>query len=143
MSRGDLRPHTGRFEAGAVLETIVSRHDEGYGLTILDFAGGELVVPNVEALPGEPVRVRIRARDVALALSRPEGLSIQNVFAATVVALEDGPGPIVDVSLAVGPQALLARVTRKAVVELRLAPGQPLFALVKAVSIDRRSLGYA
>ena len=143
MTRTDLKPHTGRFEAGAVFETVVARHDERFGLTALAFAGGELVVPNLDALPGEPVRARIRARDVALALTRPEGISIQNVFEAQVRALDAASGPIVEVTLAIGPQPLLARVTRKAAVELALAPGRRVFALVKAVSIDRRSLGYA
>ena len=48
-----------------------ARTTRAIGLTTLAFAGGELVVPNVDALPGEPVRVRIRARDVSLALERP------------------------------------------------------------------------
>jgi molybdate transport system ATP-binding protein len=143
MARRDLAPHMGRFEAGAVIEARVARLDEAYGLTILRFEGGELVVPNVDALPGEPVRARIRARDVSLALARPTGLSIRNVFEATVVALSGEFGAIVDVTLAVGPTPLVARITRKAADELALAPGRRIYALVKAVSIDRRSMGFA
>jgi molybdate transport system ATP-binding protein len=143
MARRDLAPHTGRFEAGAVIEARVTRLDEAYGLTILGFEGGELVVPNVDALPGEPVRVRIRARDVSLALARPTGLSIQNIFEASVVEISGEFGAIVDVTLAVGPAPLIARITRRAAEELALAPGQRIYALVKAVSIDRRSVGFA
>ncbi len=143
MARRDLAPHTGRFEAGAVIEARVARLDEAYGLTILRFDGGELVAPNVDALPGEPVRVRIRARDVSLALARPVAVSIQNILAATVVSLSGEFGAIVDVRLAVGGAALIARVTRKSADELGLAPGQHVYALVKAVSIDRRSVGFA
>jgi molybdate transport system ATP-binding protein len=143
MSRTDLRPHLGRFEAGAVVETRVKGHDERYGLTTLAFEGGELIVPNVDALPGEPVRARIRARDVSLALARPEGLSVQNILAATVRTISDEYGAIIDVELQLGATLLIARVTRKAVDELRLVPGQPVFALIKAVSIDRRSVGFA
>jgi molybdate transport system ATP-binding protein len=36
---------------------------------------------------------------------------------------------------------LIARITRKSVNELRLVPGKEVFALVKAVAIDRRSMG--
>jgi molybdate transport system ATP-binding protein len=143
MSRTDLRPHLGRFEAGAVVETRVKGHDERYGLTTLAFEGGELIVPNVDALPGEPVRARIRARDVSLALARPEGISVQNILAATVRTISDEYGAIIDVELQLGATLLVARVTRKAVDELRLVPGQPVFALIKAVSIDRRSVGFA
>jgi molybdate transport system ATP-binding protein len=143
LSRPDLRPHTGRFEAGAVIPTRVARHDERYGLTVLAFAGGELVVPNVDALVGETVRARIRARDVSIALARPERASIRNILEATVVSVGDEPGAIVEVALAIGGQPLAARITRQAVDELALAAGMRVFALVKAISIDRHSVGFA
>jgi molybdate transport system ATP-binding protein len=143
MSRSDLRPQTGRYEAGAVLDTTVAAHDTTYELTTLRFAGGELIVPSVEGLVGERVRVRIRARDVSLALVRPEQLSIVNVLEASVVALSEEDGPIVDVQLKVGEAPLLARITRRSRDQMRLAAGQRVYALVKAVSFDRRSVGYA
>src|SRR5438445_351588 len=143
MGRLDLRPQTGRYEAGAVIDTVVAGHDTEYGLTTLRFDGGELTVPNVEALVGERVRVRIRARDVALALTRPVGLSVINVLPGTLVAIADPGGPIVEAQLRVGAASLVARITRRSRVDLRLAEGQQLYALVKAVSFDRRSVGYA
>jgi molybdate transport system ATP-binding protein len=143
MGRIDLRPHTGRYESGSVLETVVGAHDLSYGLTTLRFEGGELVVPNVEALVGERVRVRIRARDVALAIVRPAGLSVLNVLPATVVALSAEEGPIAEVQLRIGKLPLLARITRRSAEELALRHGQELYALIKAVSLDRRSVGYA
>jgi molybdate transport system ATP-binding protein len=36
---------------------------------------------------------------------------------------------------------LWARITKYSVRELSLAPGVPVFALIKAVAVDRRSLG--
>jgi len=143
MGRIDLRPQTGRHEAGAVIDTRVVEHDLQYGLTTLVFEGGLLVVPNVDALAGERVRVRIRARDVSLALTRPSQLSILNVLEGSVVAISDEGGPIVDVQLRVGEASLQARITRRSRVDLGLAEGQRIFALVKAVSLDRRSVGYA
>jgi molybdate transport system ATP-binding protein len=143
MGRADLHPHLGRFEAGAMVEARVARHDERYGLTTLSFDGGELVVPNVDALPGEPIRARIRARDISLAIVKPSGLSVQNILPGTVRALSDEYGAIIDVEVQLGNTRLVARVTRKAVDELGLAPGVPVFALIKAVSIDRRSVGFA
>jgi molybdate transport system ATP-binding protein len=143
MGREDLRPLTGRFEAGSVLAARVLRHDEAYGLTHLAFGGGELVVPNVDALPGEPVRVRIRARDVALALEPPRAASFQNVLPGVVGFVGQEFGALVEVAIDIGPSRLAARVTRKAVDELGLAEGRPVYALVKAVSIDRHSVGFA
>jgi len=143
MGRLDLRPLTGRYEAGAVIDSVVVAHDNGYGLTTLAFDGGELLVPSVESLVGERVRVRIRARDVSLALTRPSDLSIVNALAATVAAIADDGSPIVDVQLRVGSVALLARITRRSLIELGLTEGTPVFALIKGVSFDRRSVGYA
>jgi molybdate transport system ATP-binding protein len=54
---------------------------------------------------------------------------------------EDGSS--VDVSLDSAGTRLIARITRKSALELNLRPGLPVFALVKSISIDRRSVGYA
>ena len=143
MGRMELRPHTGRYEAGAVIETSVMSHDVEYGLTALGFAGGQLVVPNVEALVGERVRVRIRARDISIALERPNAVSILNVLEARVTAISQEEGAIVDVGMTVGDTPLVARITRRSLAGLDLRPGQRIYALIKAVSLDRRSVGYA
>ena len=143
MSRVELRPYLGRHEGGAVIEARVAGQDLESGLARLEFGGGALEIPDVEALLGEQVRVRVRARDVSIALTRPAGLSIRNVLAGTVVELADDAGSSLDVRLDLHGTALLARITRKSASELGLRPGLPVFALIKAVSIDRRSVGYA
>ena len=143
MRRRDLAPLTGRFEAGSVIEARVVSHDEAYGLATLAFEGGVLFVPNVDALPGEPVRVRVRARDVALALEPPRDASFQNVLPGTIASIEAEFGALVEVTVSLGAVSMVARVTRKSVTELGLAPGRRVFALVKAVSIDRHAVGFA
>src|SRR5262245_6492214 len=143
MGRAELRPYLGRHEGGAVIEAQVAAQDLETGLARLNFAGGVLEIPDVEALVGEDVRVRIRARDVSIALSRPSGLSIRNVLAGTVVSVGAEEASSLDVRLDLQGTALLARITGKSAVELGLKPGMPVFALIKSVSIDRRSVGYA
>ena len=143
MSRVELRPYLGRHEGGAVIEARVAGQDLESGLARLEFGGGALEIPDVEALPGEQVRIRVRARDVSIALARPAGLSIRNVLAGTVVELAGDAGSSLDVRLDLHGTALLARITRKSASELGLRPGLAVFALIKAVSIDRRSVGYA
>jgi len=143
MSRLDLRPATGRYEAGAVIETRVLAYDAHDDVTTLGFSGGKLLVTNLDALIGEPVRVRVRARDVSLALHRPEGMSILNVLAGRIVEIVEGPGAAADVRLAVGEAIVLARVTRRSVERLGLRTGLELYALVKAISLDRHSTGFA
>jgi molybdate transport system ATP-binding protein len=143
MARMELRPYLGRFEGGAVIDARVGEQDLEMGLARLDFPGGALLAPDVDALPGERVRVRIRARDVSLATVRPESISMLNVLACRVVAVGEPAGASVDVQLDASGTPLIARVTRKSVAALGLAPDVPVYALIKSVAIDRRSVGYA
>ena len=143
MGRTDLKPSTGRYEAGAVFDTVVASHDEAHQLTTLAFDGGELLVPRVEAPAGHRVRTRIRARDVSLATSRPEQISILNVLHGRVASISDETGPIVEVEVAVGSARVTARITRRSLEQLGIAVDREVYALVKAVSFDQRSVGYA
>ena len=143
MGRPDLRASTGAFEGGAVIVATVVEQDVQDDLATLQFDGGTLTVPNVDALIGEPVRVRIRARDVSIALERPQHISVQNVLAGTLSEIGPERGGIVDVSIAVGSTTLRSRVTLRAARQLELAAGMTVYALVKAVSLTRAGPGPA
>jgi len=137
MGRPDLRPGEGKFEGGAVIDAKVVDQDIEHDLATLAFDGGTLTATNVDALIGEPVRVRIRARDVSIALERPQRISIQNVLQGMVVDVTAGSSGIVDVVIVVGATTLRSRVTRRAVEQLGLKRGLGVYALVKAVSLSR------
>jgi molybdate transport system ATP-binding protein len=142
-SRLDLRPLTGRFEGGAVIRAEVAGHEPEFALTQLAFPGGRLNVGRLDLPVGAKVRVRVRARDVVLGLAQPTGLSIRNAFPARVKEIAPAQGPAVDLRLDIGtagePVMLWARVTRRAMAELGLAVGSPVFAMVKTVALDRSS----
>ncbi|MFP6712021.1 MAG: molybdenum ABC transporter ATP-binding protein [Rhodospirillales bacterium] len=140
MSRLDLHPLTGRFDAGAVLSTTVAGYEQDYELASLTFAGGVLRVTGVNLPKGTPLRAHIRARDVSLMLERPKGTSILNVFEGRIVEISDEGGPQLDLKIDIGTP-LIARVTRKSFNDLGLENGKTVFAMIKAVAIDRRSLG--
>jgi molybdate transport system ATP-binding protein len=140
MGRADLYPLAGRFEAGAVLLMHVARHDPGWGLTELAGSFGELVVPRLEVPVGTALRIRVRARDVILALTRPSGISALNVVEVQVEKLIPIEEAALEVQLRANDQRLLARVTRRSGEALGLAPGRQVFAVIKTVAIDRRSL---
>ncbi len=140
-SRLDLRPLTGRYEAGAVIEARVVRHDEEFELSELAFPGGTLRVPGLDLAPGADLRIRIRARDVALALEPPKDISILNVFPGEVRDIGAEPGAQVDILLDLGGTALWARITARSRQDLGLTVGSRVYALVKAVAIDRHALG--
>ena len=143
MSRLDLRPLTGRWEAGAVLDARVVLHDAVFDLTELAVPGGSLQVPRLDLPIGAPLRVRLRARDVAVALGRPNGISIRNALTGRIVELKSEEGPFAELRIDLGGAFVLARLTRLAVAELGLEPGQEVQALIKSVALDRHSVGGA
>lgn len=140
MSRLDLRPLTGRYEAGAVLTVTVEGHDVKRAITRLRFDDVTLLVPYADIPVGEELRIRIRARDVSLSLGEPRDISILNVFPGRVVEISDRKDGQVDVIVDAGAR-IWARITRLAAGRLALEPGTQVHALVKAVAIDRQSMG--
>lgn len=138
LARTDLGRATGRHEASALLEGIVSRVDENWGLSDVDIGGQLIQVPGLEAPLGEAIRLRIRARDVAIATQAPANISIRNALEGKVHSITDETGPYTEVLCRVGEQTLRVRLTRASAADLALAPGRNVFLLIKSVAIDRR-----
>src|SRR3954452_4456548 len=136
MGRIDLFPLTGRAEAGAILSTRIAAHDTAFGLTELRAAAGALRVPSLEMPVGAALRVRVRARDVMIALAPPEGLSALNVLPGTVAEIGSSDGAIVDIRLDCAGESLIARLTRRSVERLGLAPGRQGYAGIKNIALD-------
>lgn len=174
-------PLSASDEAAAVLSATVAAHDAVQGLSLLRVDGvgegegkgeGEregalpsgghigLWVGLCEAPLGAPIRLRVRARDVSLSLSRAHDSSILNILPAVVVGLGDDAGPgaqghghgqghgptsgvVVRLRLGTacgatdGGPHLLARVTRRSVAHLGLHVGQAVFAQIKGVALLR------
>ena len=144
LGRADLRSLTGRHEAGALLRASVESHDERFGLTHLAFDGGRLQTSQLDLPIGTNVRVNVRARDVSIALNAPADISILNILPARIIEIFAGDGAHTDLKLALGNAghaAIWARLTARSVHDLQLEVGRNVFALIKAVAIDRQSLG--
>jgi molybdate transport system ATP-binding protein len=126
--------------AGSVIDGRVESVDNDHGLARVGFDGGELwIAASPATSPGRPVRICIHARDVSLALRRPEMISVLNVLEGRVIDVaeaRDSPSQAL-VRVAAGRCLLLSRVTRRSVAELGLAPGLPVWALVKSAAIVR------
>ncbi len=136
MSRLDLFPLAGQPEAGAMLATTIAGEDARFGLTVLRTAAGELRVPHLDLAVGTALRVRIRARDVMIALVRPEGLSALNVLPGTVAEIGAADGPVVEIRLDCAGEPLIARLTRRSIETLGLLPGRPVYAVIKSIAFD-------
>ncbi|MCC6736197.1 MAG: molybdenum ABC transporter ATP-binding protein [Bauldia sp.] len=122
-------------DEGVILVANVERTMPGRP-TLLRHAAGELAVPPVDAPPGTPLRVRIHARDVALAVGEPGRLSFRNRLPAVVQEItRRGDGEVL-VRLDAGGSAILSRVTEDAIDDLGIRVGDPVTALMKAVAVE-------
>ena len=135
LERIDLAPLAGHLETGAVLEVRATAHLNG--MTTLDIAGQDLRIPGTAVAPGSKLRVRIQARDGALATQPLQGLSCRNIWRAKILSVDLVEEIFAEILLDVGGQHLRARVTREAVEDLQLASGQQVYALIKSAAIDR------
>jgi molybdate transport system ATP-binding protein len=139
LERLDLEVTSDRFEAGVVITARVVEREDEFGLTHLEHGGQSIVIPAIDVPAGTEVRLRIRAREVAIATQRPEGISIRNVLAGTLAEIVEEPNTAyAEVAVDLGTAKVRARLTRAAVRELGLERGRPVFALVKSVTFDGR-----
>lgn len=131
----ELRAIIGSEAVGSVLRGTVQSVDGGTGLASVRIGDNSLQLNLRDARAGSAVRVQLLARDVILATSRPENLSVRNVLTGTVarIVADDEDSDLVYVDI--GGPSVLARVTRAASSSLALRPGLPVWVLVKTVSI--------
>jgi molybdate transport system ATP-binding protein len=135
LARLDLPIRLGE-DVGVVFDATVAERDAEWHLARVEFDGGELWVRDTGAALAQRVRLRILARDVSIAASRHDDVSIMNLLPATVAAhaAEDHPS-LVLVQLRLGRTNLLARLTRRSAARLDLAPGREVWVQIKAVAL--------
>ena len=128
-------------DVASVLRARVVAHNAADGLSELATEAGPLHLPRVPDAPGTPIRVRIAANDVILARAVPAGLSALNILRGTIVDIQPGRGPAARVILAMGADRLVARIARRSVATLGLAPGQTCYAILKALAVAPQDVG--
>jgi molybdate transport system ATP-binding protein len=123
-------------ELAAMLPATIAEQDAD-GLTRLDGPAGPLFLPGLSDPPGTRVRMRIPAQDVILSRQRPEGLSAQNIVPGRVLRSVSGTGPGVLVHIDVAGHEIVARITRRAALQMDLRPGDLVHAILKSMSVAR------
>jgi molybdate transport system ATP-binding protein len=123
-------------DAGALIAGCIGAVDAQWHLSRVDFNGGCIWMRDAGLPVGKAVRIRILARDVSLAISEPTNTSIQNQLRGSIQSITSDPHPSqVMVVLKCGAEEVLARVTNRAVNELALQVGMPVWAQVKSVAL--------
>jgi molybdate transport system ATP-binding protein len=136
---GDVAAVGARGAASLLTARIIAHHADG--LSELETAAGRLWLPRVPQSPGTRIRVRIAAQEVILSRDRPHGLSALNILSGTITDIRLGEGPGAIVTLAVGDDRLIARITRRSAAAMGLAPGQLCHAVIKAVGVAPEDVG--
>jgi len=140
---GRFRDLVGRDSVGAVFEAQVSAVDAATGLASVAVGNGRLRLALADAEVGARLRLQVLARDVILATEPPHGLSVRNALAGVLTEIVADGGDEALALVELGGARLMARLTRAAVEELRLKPGVPVWALVKAASLRGRAFARA
>ena len=135
LLRADL-PFASDDEAEAVIDGEVCAHDGHYDLLQLSLPGSEahLRLPHAALPNGHRVRVKIKARDVSLSLQRAEGSSLLNLLPVQVDSWHALDAQML-LTLRIGDQRLLARITRYSFDQLGIHAGQAIWAQIKSVSL--------
>ena len=121
-------------DAGVVVEAHALAQDAD-GLLNLTTQAGPLRLHGIARADDAPHRVRIRARDVSLSLSRHEDSSVLNLLPATVVAITSASHSQVRVRLDANGQMLLALISRRSCEHLQVQPGMAVWAQIKAAAL--------
>ena len=122
-------------DAASLVETVVAEHDPVYQLSYLDFPGGRVSVPIIDAAIGSRIRIRILARDVSLTLAHQQDTSILNIFEAKIDQIKETGGSQVIVRVLVGGIPLLAHITSKSLSVLDLDVGTRVYIQAKSIAI--------
>jgi len=123
-------------DAGALIAGHIGAVDAKWHLSRVDFDGGSVWVRDGGLPIGKAVRIRILARDVSLATTEPNHTSIQNQLRGSIQSINPDSHPSqVMVVLNCGTEQVLARLTSRAVNDLKLQSGMPVWAQVKSVAL--------
>ncbi len=143
-----------RDDASAVLSGTVTAIDSQFDLSTVDVGGSgkKIFIARSNIKIGYTIRIQIYARDVSLALVRPEQSSIQNILPGSIVSINDtDEAAQVLIKLNIGgqhseqdselrpkqhpEQHCLARITRRAATTLNLQPGTDVFLQIKTIAV--------
>ena len=123
-------------EVGVVLDGVISAWDEIWELSTVSTDCGDLLIPKAGTVVGTTIRVRILAKDVSLMETPESKSSILNQLSADVLELSRDQNTAMSlVNLRVKSAHLVARISRKSIDQLKIAPGKSLWVQIKAAAV--------
>ncbi len=134
LTRFDL-PLSHSGDAISIFDARFISRDNDFNLMHLEFKGGQFIVPDNKLTIGSIVRIRVAARDVSITKKKQVDTSILNIFPAIVEEMVPEGDAQVMVRLTLKGVVLLACLTKKSAISLKLNKGSSVFVQVKSVAI--------
>ena len=116
-----------------MINAQVAAHYPQYGYTSVTVDTQTLSIPNISVPVGSTVAVSITASNIALAKQKIVGVTIQNQLLGKVINIKSLEKSVL-VTLDVGC-LLIAEVTAKAIVDMKIELGAKFYCLIKTQSI--------
>ena len=138
LSHLDATPLQRDYDISSLFEGQITAHDKVFCLMQVGTHGTEISLPQINgAAIGEKIRIRIRARDVAIAAIRPKGVSVRNIITAEITDIAADPhAAYAIITLNFNGAELRSRITRASCSDLGLTPSMQVYALIKSVSFE-------
>lgn len=121
--------------SGLLLSIEALDWDADTGMLSGQLDGQEIALVMPQRPQQSSLQVKIESKDVILATQSLTHSSLQNCFTATIEQIENISQGYVLVTLNLGTQKLLSKITSKSLHHLKLERGQGIFCYIKAVSI--------
>ena len=116
-----------------ILEGEALSSQDGASTSRIRVGEAELLIPAIDAVPGDAVMVSVRAGDIILSLEAPQKISARNIVKAVVREIHD-LGSQVLVFADVG-ERITVEITPGALADLSLRVGSDVYLVIKTNSI--------
>ncbi|MDD9892553.1 MAG: molybdenum ABC transporter ATP-binding protein [Gammaproteobacteria bacterium] len=120
-------------EAGAMLNAAVV--DQKRDLLVVDTAVGQLLLPAHDGPVPKELRLHIAARDVSIALSKPQDSSILNILPATITDITPESNGQALLQLQAETGRFLAKISQTSLQRLSLNKGAHVYAQIKGIAL--------
>jgi molybdopterin-binding protein len=120
-----------------ICDATIEETHPALGTMTCRVAGTDLMLesPLAQKAAGEQASLAMRAGDILVATVRPTGISARNILAGMIATIEDLAG-MVELRVLCGTTGFCVHITRGALKNLALEPGQAVWLIIKTHSIQ-------
>ncbi|MFT7373909.1 MAG: molybdate transport system ATP-binding protein [Oleiphilaceae bacterium] len=129
-------------QSTSLLKATVRTHDHEFALTELSLGNQSVWVQKIDATADLSVSLRVFSKDVIISTLKPVESSILNHLIGDVSEIELTQTSRVLLVVTIDEQKVLARITRKSLINLGIKIGQKVYIQFKAVSLGAISISH-